>query len=50
LGHSTLDMVLKYSKFVDMGKALASHEQFSPLDRLYDRPNHRGGQGWGWRE
>lgn len=50
LGHSTLDMSLKYSKFVDMGKALASHEQFSPLDRLYDRPNHRGGQGWGWRE
>jgi len=50
LGHSTLNMVLKYSRFVDMGKALATHEQFSPLDRLYDRRNHRGGDGWGWRE
>ncbi len=51
LGHSTLNMVLKYSRFVDMGKALASHEQFSPLDRLYDRQNHhRGSRDWGWPE
>ncbi len=50
LGHSTLAMVLKYSRFVDMGKALASHEKFSPLDRLYDRKNHRGQDDWGYRE
>ena len=42
LGHSTLNMVLKYSKYVDLRKALANHEPFSPLDRLYDRQNHRG--------
>lgn len=50
LGHSTLAMVLKYSKFVDMGKALASHEKFSPLDRLYDHRNPRRRDDWGYRE
>jgi len=50
LGHSTLNMSLKYSRFVDMSKALASHEQFSPLDRLYDRRNHRSRDDWGYRE
>jgi len=44
LGHSTLAMVLKYSRFVDVRKALANHEQFSPLDRLYNQQNHR--RGW----
>ena len=44
LGHSTLAMVLKYSQYVDVRKALANHEQFSPLDRLYNQQNHR--RGW----
>lgn len=44
LGHSTLAMVLRYSGYVDVRKALASHQQFSPLDRLYDRQNGR--RGW----
>ena len=41
LGHSTLDMVLKYSKYVDLRRALAQHDQFDPLERLY-----RGNNGW----
>jgi len=49
LGHATLDMVLKYSRYIDVQKALAGHQQFSPLDRLYRDGNHRGGDGWGWR-
>lgn len=43
LGHSTLNMVLKYSKYVDLRKALANHEPFYSLDRLYNRQNHWGG-------
>ncbi len=50
LGHSTLNMVLKYSKFVDIRKALARHEQFDPLDQLLREGNHnRGGNSWGQR-
>jgi len=49
LGHDTLDMVLKYSRYIDVQKALAGHQQFSPLDRLYRDGNHRGGDEWGWR-
>lgn len=50
LGHSTLAMVLKYSRYVDVEKALARHEQFSPLDSLLQRNNHhRRDDGWGWR-
>ena len=49
LGHSTLAMVLKYSRFVNVQKALAEHDQFNPLDRLYHgRQNHN--DGWGWRQ
>jgi len=49
LGHSTLAMVLKYSRYVDVQKALAGHEQFSPLDRLYQGVgrNGNGSNGWG---
>jgi len=47
LGHSTLDMVLKYSRFVDIRKALAQHDQFDPLDRLYHGDNHNHNGGWG---
>ena len=46
LGHSTLAMVLKYSRFVDMRRALATHEQFSPLDRLYQ--GETKGRRWGY--
>jgi len=50
LGHATLDMVLKYSRYVDIQKALAGHQQFNPLDRLLRGANHnRGDDGWGWR-
>ena len=46
LGHATLYMVLRYAKFVNVLKALAEHEQFDPLDRLYN--GQPGGNGWGW--
>lgn len=50
LGHSTLAMVLKYSRYIDVKKALAGHQQFSPLDRLLRSDNHnRQGDGWGWQ-
>jgi len=35
LGHSCLDMVLKYSQYVDAQRALVTHKQFNPLDQLY---------------
>lgn len=48
LGHSTLNMVLRYSRFVDIQAALTQHRQFNPLDRLYRGQNHhRGDAGWG---
>ena len=50
LGHATLDMVLRYSRYVDVQKALANHQQFNPLDRLYRGDNHKhGDDSWGWR-
>ncbi len=49
LGHSTLAMVLKYSRFVDVQKVLATHPQFNPLDHLYrGRNSNRDGRGWGY--
>jgi len=48
LGHATLNMVLHYSQYVDVQKALASHSQSSPLDTLY-KGNNGMGDGWGWR-
>jgi len=35
LGHTTLDMVLRYSRYVDIKRALARHDRFDPLDNLY---------------
>lgn len=35
LGRVTLNMVLKYSRYVDTQRALSQHEQFNPLHRLY---------------
>lgn len=48
LGHATLNMVLHYSQYVDVQKALVQHEQFSPLDRLCK--GSRIQDGWGWRQ
>jgi len=51
LGHATLYMVLRYTKFVQIRRALDESPEFSPLDRLT-----RGGKGshrderWGWRQ
>ena len=52
LGHSTLAMVLRYSKYVDASRAVAEQQLFSPLDRLYNggRNHNRGNDSWGWRE
>ena len=41
LGHASLDMVLKYSRYADAQRALATHQQFNPLDQLY-RGQSRG--------
>ena len=49
LGHATLDMVLRYSRYVDVQKALTNHQQFNPLERLYRGQNHNRDDGWGWR-
>jgi len=49
LGHSILYMVLRYTKYVDVQRAIDEHRQFSPLDRLYHGGNHnRRGGGWGY--
>ncbi len=51
LGHATLYMVLRYTKFVNVKRALAEHHQFSPLDSLYRGGNHnRKDDGWGWQQ
>jgi integrase/recombinase XerD len=34
LGHATLAMVLRYSKYASVSRALSQHPQFDPLDRL----------------
>jgi len=34
LGHATLSMVLRYSRYVDVQRALSEHQRFNPLDRL----------------
>ena len=51
LGHATLDMVLRYPKYVDVRRALDQHHEFSSLDRLYNggRNHNRGDDSWGWR-
>jgi len=52
LGHATLNMVLHYSQYVDVQKALLQHEQFSPLDGLYNglyKGSSSIQDSWGWR-
>ena len=51
LGHATLYMVLRYTKFVDGRRALAESQSYSPLDRLTRGDNHnRRDENWGWRQ
>ncbi|GAI96986.1 unnamed protein product, partial [marine sediment metagenome] len=50
LGHESFAMVLHYTRWVSVRRALAEHEQFSPLDRLYQgRNDNHNNDGWGWR-
>jgi len=50
LGHATLNMVLHYSQYVDVQKALEEHAEFSPLDSLVrGGSRNRSDDGWGWR-
>jgi len=44
LGHATLSMVLRYSRYVDVQRALTEHHLFNPLDRLMRQSN--GQRGW----
>ncbi len=50
LGHATLYMVLRYTKFVEVSRAIDRHAEYSPLDRLTRgaKGSHRD-EGWGWR-
>ena len=49
LGHESFAMVLHYTRWVSARRALAEHEQFSPLDRLYQgRNDNHNNDGWGW--
>lgn len=47
LGHATLSMVLRYTKYVNVQRALDEHRRASPLDTLYKGRRNNGG-GWGW--
>ncbi|MBA7593745.1 Tyrosine recombinase XerC [subsurface metagenome] len=42
LGHATLSMVLRYSRYVDVKRALTEHHLFNPLDRLMRANGKRG--------
>jgi len=44
LGHATLSMVLRYSRYVDTKRALTEHHLFNPLDRLMRQSNVK--RGW----
>ncbi len=51
LGHATLYMVLRYTRSVDIRRALAASPQYSPLDNLTRgaKGSHRD-ESWGWRQ
>lgn len=49
LGHTTLSMVLKYTKYVDVQRALDQYHHFSPLDSLKNGRNHNRDDSWGFR-
>ncbi|MBA7683625.1 Tyrosine recombinase XerC [subsurface metagenome] len=44
LGHATLSMVLRYSRYVDVQRALTEHHLFNPLDRLMRQSSVK--RGW----
>jgi len=46
LGHATLSMVLRYSQFIQVDRALSEHYKFNPLDRLYSRRTSRRREGY----
>ena len=49
LGHETFAMVLHYTHWVNSHQAIDEHDQFSPLNRLYQGRNHNhDNDGWGW--
>ncbi len=51
LGHATLYMVLRYTRFVNVQQAIDGHAGFSPLDRLTRGAGHnRREENWGWRQ
>jgi len=50
LGHATLYMVLRYTRFVNVQRAIDGHAGFSPLDRLTRGSHHRREENWGWRQ
>lgn len=49
LGHTTLSMVLKYTRYVEVQRALDQYHHFSPLDSLKNGRNHNRGDNWGFR-
>jgi site-specific recombinase XerD len=51
LGHATLAMVLKYTKYFEARQDIARAKEFSPLDSLLqgDRDRDRPAEVWGWR-
>ncbi len=49
LGHATLSMVLKYTRYVDVQRALDQYHHFSPLDSLKNGRNHNRDDNWGFR-
>ncbi len=51
LGHATLYMVLRYTKFGRVRNLIDKHQEYSPLDHLTRGGHHNQSQeGWGWRQ
>jgi len=49
LGHESFAMVLHYTRWLNARQAIDEHEQFSPLNHLYQRRDNHNNDGWGWR-
>jgi len=49
LGHESFAMVMHYTRLVNARRAVSEHEQFSPLNHLYQE-HHNHDDGWGWRK
>jgi len=51
LGHATLSMVLRYTKFGRVRNLIDKHQEYSPLDHLARGGHYNQSQeGWGWRQ